>query len=195
PPVVDIGPEGILIDVYEVTIQEEISIPVDLIVLSVGMIPRRDLIDLLAVTRASCGTDGFLREAHLKLNPVEAPTQGIFLAGSVTGPKNIIESIRTGSAAASKAAALLSKGKVKTEPFVATVNDELCSGCRICVGLCPYKAISLKEINGRMIAYVERALCMGCGTCSAACPSGAMQQYSFKDRQVLAQVLALIKGD
>lgn len=195
PPIVDIGPEGVVIYVHEVTIQEQISIPVDAIVLSVGMIPRRDQTDLLAVTRASCGTDGFLREAHLKLNPVEAPTSGIFLAGTVTGPKNIIESIRSGSAAASKAAALLSKGKVKAEPFTAIVNEELCSGCRICIGICPYRAIKLKEISERRIAYVEKALCMGCGTCSAACPSGAMQQYNFRDRQVIAQAIAAIRGE
>ncbi len=194
PPTVDISPEGIVIDVYETTIQEEISIPVDALVLSVGMVPRRDQNELIATTRASCGEDGFIREVHLKLNPVEAPTHGIFLAGAVTGPKNIIESIRAGSAAASKVATLLSEGKVRTEPFTANVNEERCSGCRICVGLCPYKAISLREINDRMVAYVERALCMGCGTCSAACPSGAMQQYGFKDIQIMAQVVAATGG-
>jgi len=193
PPVVDIGPEGLVIEVREVTIQEDISIPVDAIVLSVGMVPRRDVTDLISITRVSCGSEGFLREAHLKLNPVEAPTSGIFLAGAVTGPKNIIESIRAGSASASKVAALLSKGKVKAEPFTAIVNEERCSGCRICIGICPYKAITLREIDGRKVAYVEKALCMGCGTCSAACPSGAMQQYSFKDRQIIEQTIAAIR--
>jgi len=192
PPVVDIGPDGIVIDVREVTIQEYISIPVDAIVLSVGMVPRRDLPDLISITRVGCSTEGFIREAHLKLNPVEAPTPGIFLAGAVTGPKNIIESIRAGSASASKVVALLSKGKVKTEPFTANVNEEKCSGCRVCVGVCPYRAISLREINGRKVAYVEKALCMGCGACSAACPSGAMQQYSFKDIQIIAQTIAAV---
>jgi heterodisulfide reductase subunit A len=193
PPVVDIGPEGLVIEVREVTIQEDISIPVDAIVLSVGMVPRRDITDLISITRVSCGADGFLREAHLKLNPVEAPTSGIFLAGAVTGPKNIVESIRAGSASASKVAALLSKGKVRAEPFTASVNEERCSGCRICIGVCPYKAITLREIDGRKVAYVEKALCMGCGTCSAACPSGAMQQYSFKDRQIIEQTIAAIR--
>lgn len=158
------------------------------------MSPRRDQNELIAVTRASCGEDGFIREVHLKLNPVEAPTHGIFLAGVMTGPKDIIESIRAGSASASKVVTLLSEGKVKAEPFTANVNEEKCSGCRICVGLCPYRAISLREINGRIVAHVEKALCMGCGTCSAACPSGAMQQYGFKDIQIMAQVVAATGG-
>ncbi|MGC8948485.1 MAG: 4Fe-4S binding protein [Thermoprotei archaeon] len=193
-PVVNVGPEGLYIDVKEVTIQENIRIPIDAIVLSVGMIPRRDQSEVLSVTRTSCGPDGFIREAHLKLRPVEAPSSGIYLAGAVTGPKNIIESIRMGSAAASKVTALLSKGKVRTEPLVAKVNEDKCSGCKVCVGVCPYGAISMIDVNGRSIAHVESALCMGCGTCSAACPSGAMQHLGFKDDQIIAQVVAVAGG-
>jgi heterodisulfide reductase subunit A-like polyferredoxin len=71
-----ITPEGLFIEVFEYTIQENIRIPVDAIVLSIGMLPPRDLEELIAVTRVSCGTEGFVREAHLKLAPVEAPTKG-----------------------------------------------------------------------------------------------------------------------
>jgi heterodisulfide reductase subunit A len=190
PPNVVISPEGLFIDLYEYTIQERIRIPVDAVVLSTGMVPRRDLDDVIRVTRVSRGGDGFLREAHLKLAPAESPTKGIFLAGTVTGPKNIMESIRMGSAAAAKAMALLSKGKVIAEPMIANVNEDICSGCAICVGVCPYDAISIKIVDGDRIAHVEEALCMGCGSCAAACPSGAMQQLGFKDRQLRAQVLA-----
>jgi heterodisulfide reductase subunit A len=190
-PKVSITPEGLFIEVFEYTIQENIRIPVDAIVLSIGMLPPRDLEELIAVTRVSCGTEGFVREAHLKLAPVEAPTKGLFLAGCITGPKNILESIRMGSAAAAKAMSLLSKGKLKIEPMIAQVNEEKCSGCAICVGVCPYGAISIKKVNGDRIAYVEKALCMGCGTCNAACPSGAMQHLGFKDIQLLAQTRAV----
>jgi heterodisulfide reductase subunit A len=86
---------------------------------------------------------------------------------------------------------LLSKGKLKIEPMIAQVNEEKCSGCAICVGVCPYGAISIKKVNGDRIAYVEKALCMGCGTCNAACPSGAMQHLGFKDIQLLAQTRAV----
>ncbi|RLG61636.1 disulfide reductase [Candidatus Geothermarchaeota archaeon] len=194
PPKVTITEEGLYIDVYEYTIQDEVRIPTDLVVLSTGMVPRHDLNELIAVTRISCGGDGFLRELHLKLAPVESPTKGVYLAGAVTGPKNIMESIRMGSAAAVKAMTLLSAGKVSIEPLTAVVNEEICSGCGVCVSVCPYEAISIKEMDGDRLAHVEEALCMGCGTCTAACPSGAMQQRGFKDTQIKAQVLAVFGG-
>lgn len=194
PPTVSIGPEGLFVNVYEITLQEEIRIPVDAIVLSVGMVPRRDLPDLITVTRVGCGTDGFIREAHLKLRPVEAPASGIFLAGAVTGPKNIIESIKMGSAAAARVTALLSKGRITVEPLTAASDKDICSGCEVCVGVCPYGAISMTEMDGKRIARVEETLCMGCGACVAACPSGAMQQKGFKDPQIMAQVVASLGG-
>jgi heterodisulfide reductase subunit A-like polyferredoxin len=194
PPTVSVGPEGLFVNVYEITLQEEIRIPVDAIVLSVGMVPRRDLPDLITVTRVGCGTDGFIREAHLKLRPVEAPASGIFLAGAVTGPKNIIESIKMGSAAAARVTALLSKGRITVEPLTAASDKDICSGCEVCVGVCPYGAISMTEMDGKRIARVEETLCMGCGACVAACPSGAMQQKGFKDSQIMAQVVASLGG-
>ena len=193
-PKVVVSSEGLYVDVYEYTLQEWLRIPVDLIVLSIGMIPRRDLDSLIAVTRVSKSGDGFLREAHLKLAPLESPTKGIFLAGTVTGPKNIIESIGMGCGAAAKAMALLSKGKIRIEPLIARVNEDICSGCGICASVCPYDAISIKVIDGDRRAHVEEALCMGCGTCNAACPSGAIQHLGFKDNQIRAQVEALLLG-
>jgi len=129
PPDVILDKEKLFVDVYEYTIQEYLRIPVDLVVLAVGMVPRHDMDELTAVIRASCSGDGFLKELHLKLAPVDSSTKGVFLAGAATGPKNIIESIKMGSAAASKAMSLLSKGKVTAEPTIAHVNEDLCSGC------------------------------------------------------------------
>ncbi len=194
PPTVSIEDGTIFVDLYEPTIQEYIRIPIDGLVLANGMVPRKDIDELTSVVRASCGGDGFLKELHLKLAPVDSPTLGVYLAGAVTGPKNIIESVKMGSAAASKAMALLSKGEVTTEPTIAHVDEEKCSGCAICVSVCPYDALSIKEVDGDRLAHVEEALCMGCGTCAAACPSGAMQHLGFKDNQIEAQILALSGG-
>ncbi|MEM0112429.1 MAG: CoB--CoM heterodisulfide reductase iron-sulfur subunit A family protein [Fervidicoccaceae archaeon] len=191
PPQVQITPEGVFIEVTDYLLQESIRIPVDAVILSTGMIPPRDLGDVIAVTRATCGEEGFLREAHIKLAPVESPTRGIYIAGSVSGPKNIRESIISGSAAAAKAMALISRGEVVAEPMIAKVDEERCSGCGICISACPYNAISIEEKEGDRLARVEDALCMGCGTCASACPSGAMQQLGFKDIQIRAQISAL----
>jgi heterodisulfide reductase subunit A len=77
---------------------------------------------------------------------------------------------------------------VFAEPIIAKVDEDLCSGCLICIGMCPYNAISVKQLNDRRVANVNPVLCMGCGTCAAACPSGAMQQQGFKDKQIFAQI-------
>lgn len=176
----------------EETIQEEVSIPVDLVVLSVGMKPPRDIDRIRTIVKVGCGPEGFLREAHLKLRPVEAATDGVYLAGTVTGPKNITESIDSGSAAASKASTLLVKEEARVEPLVAVVDEERCSGCSICIGICPYNAIRLRIRENARVAEVDSALCKGCGTCVASCPTGAMQQFGFKDAQIECQVLAAL---
>lgn len=193
-PEVITGEDGLMVRVFEDVIQDEILIPVDSVVLSVGMVPRSDMAALRSVTKVGCGPDEFLREAHLKLRPVEAPTDGIYLAGAVTGPRSIIESVMSGSAAAAKAAGLLVKGHVDIEPVIASVDEQACSGCSICVAMCPFGAISLKRDANERVAHVESALCKGCGVCIAACPSGALKEPSYTDPQMKAQVVACLVG-
>lgn len=193
PPEIAVGQDSLNIRVFETVIQDEITIPVDSVVLSVGMVPRSDMANLRSITKVGCGPDEFLREAHLKLRPVEAPTEGIYLAGAVTGPRSIIESVMSGSASAAKAAALLVKGYVDVEPIIASVNADACSGCEICVGMCPFGAISIRKLDTKkMVAQVDSALCKGCGVCVAACPSGALQEPCYTDQQMKAQVVACL---
>jgi heterodisulfide reductase subunit A len=192
-PNVIVNPDGsINVRFFEETIQEEVFLPADLVVLSVGMKPPKDIDKVRATVKVGCGPEGFLREAHLKLRPVEAATDGVYLAGTVTGPKNVIESIESGSAAASKASTLLTKEEVRVEPLIAVVDEERCSGCSICIGVCPYGAIRLKTQEKARVAEVDPALCKGCGACAASCPTGAMQQFGFKDAQLKSQVLAAL---
>jgi heterodisulfide reductase subunit A len=193
PPQVDVNSGGAEVKVYDTTSQENLLLPVDMVVLTNGMGPSESLEKVKSIVKVGCSPEGFIREAHLKLRPVETPSDGIFLAGTVTSPKNIIESITTGGASAAKAAGLISKKQVEVEPIIATVNEDTCSGCAICIATCPYDAISRVEKNGKKQASVDSTLCKSCGTCAAACPSGSMQQYGFKDKQVIAQVVACLE--
>ncbi|WP_066792825.1 CoB--CoM heterodisulfide reductase iron-sulfur subunit A family protein [Caldivirga sp. MU80] len=190
PPKVEVMGDKIMVYVREATINKNIVIPADLVVLFVGMTPS-NAGEIVRIFKLSRTADGFIREAHLKLRPAETPTEGIFLAGAAAGPKGVMESVIHGAAAASKALALLlNKKYILREPLVAKVDEELCSGCLICVGMCPFNAISVKYVGERRVATVNPLLCMGCGTCAAACPSGAMEHNGFKDKQILAQVRA-----
>ena len=177
------------------TYGEETEIPVDLVVLAVGMMPRQidDLVNMFKVSR---GADRFLLEAHPKLRPVEMAVRGIVLAGTAQGPMNIQESLSAASAAAAKAAALLGQGRVELPPFVARVDERLCSGTGACVEACPERgAIAVQTFpeDGRDVkrAVVTPANCTGCGACVGVCPNRAIDVQAWTLAQYEAMVDAL----
>ncbi len=161
-------------------------IPVDMVVLAVGLEPSADADNIRRMFNISCSYEGWFLERHPKLAPVSTFTDGISLAGACQGPKDIPDSVAQAGAAAAEALALIDKGFVELEPNTAFVQDEFCSGCCTCVALCPYSAISFSADNNR--ASVNGALCKGCGTCVAACPSGALQQNLFTDEQIFEEI-------
>jgi heterodisulfide reductase subunit A len=166
-----------------------VQIKADLVVLAVGMVPTAGSHELASKLKASLDANGFFSEAHPKLRPLESPTAGIFLAGAGQSPKDIPETVAQASGAASKALDLLSSPTLEREPTVAHVTGELCSGCAICIPLCPYEALSL---NAYKVAEVSEALCEGCGTCIASCPSGALTLRNLTDEQMLAMIEAVV---
>jgi heterodisulfide reductase subunit A2 len=174
---------------------EEIGVPVDLVVLAVGMMPRQtdDLVSMLKVSR---GADRFLLEAHPKLRPVEMAARGIVLAGTAQGPMNINESLSAASAAAAKVAALLGQGRVELPPFVALVDAGKCDGTGACVRACQEEgAIALQgfEEDGREVrrAVVTPANCTGCGACVGVCPNRAIDVQAWTLAQYEAMVDAI----
>jgi len=69
---------------------------------------------------------------------------------------------------------------------VSFIDPEICAGCKTCISLCPYTAISFDELRG--ISVVNEALCKGCGSCSGFCPSGAAQVRHFNEKQIFAEL-------
>ncbi|MEP0829504.1 MAG: CoB--CoM heterodisulfide reductase iron-sulfur subunit A family protein [bacterium] len=165
-------------------------IPVDMVVLAVGLEPSADADDIRRMFNISCSYEGWFLERHPKLAPVSTFTDGISLAGACQGPKDIPDSVAQAGAAAAEALALIDKGYVELEPNTAFVQEEFCSGCRTCIALCPYSAIGFSADVNR--ASVNGALCKGCGTCVAACPSGALQQNLFTDEQIFEEIRGVL---
>lgn len=167
----------------------------DMVVLSVGLVPRSDNREIIDILKLSQSSDLFYLEAHPKLRPVDTASDGVFLAGVCQGPKDIPDAVAQAKGAASAAMIPMAKGKVKVEAQTSVVNEETCRGCGFCVELCPFSAIELVEINRQgwpvKVARVNEALCKGCGACAAACLSGSIQQRSFKDNQLLPQIKVL----
>jgi heterodisulfide reductase subunit A len=179
--------EGKLIIRVEDTLLAAVRrISVDMAILAVGMEPSIDHNRLAKTFNISCSQDTFFLERHPKLAPVSSFSDGIFLAGTCQGPKDIPDTVAQAGAAAAEALALADMGKVELEPITAVIDDKLCSGCQICVGLCPFTAITHEKDKG--ISVINDALCKGCGTCVAACPSGASYQKHFRDEQIFAEI-------
>ena len=165
-------------------------IPVDMVVLALAMEAKPEAKDLSHLFSCSVGRDGFFIEKHPKLAPVSTAAEGIFIAGACQGPKDIPDTVAQAGAAASQALSLIQRGEVETEAITAVIEEDLCSGCQICVGLCPYTAISYDKDKNR--SAINDALCKGCGTCVAACPSSAAYQKHFRDQQIFAEIEGIL---
>jgi len=167
------------------------KIPVDMLVLSIGLEAQPDAQDVRRLFNLSCSTEGFFLERHPKLAPVSTFTDGIFVAGCCQGPKDIPDTVAQAGAAAAEALALICAGHVELEPYTAYVNKELCSGCKTCISVCPYQAISFDAETAK--SEVNEVLCKGCGTCVATCPSGAAGQNLFEDEEIFDEIEALLR--
>jgi len=179
--------EGKLIVICEDTlIRRKQRLPVDMVILSCALEPRADADGIAKTFSISRKADGFFLEKHPKLDPVATMTDGIFIAGCCQSPKDIPDTVAQASAAAARALAMISKGKVEIEAATAVIDEELCSGCRICNNLCPYSAISFDE--EKKVSRVNEALCKGCGVCVAACPSGAIAGRHFTTEEIMAEI-------
>ncbi len=186
------GPGGgkLIIQTEDTLAGRQRRIPVDMVILSAGLEPRRDAEEVAHTFGISCSANGWFIEKHPKLDPISTMTEGIFIAGAAQGPKDIPASVSQGAAAAARVLNRIGSGEIALEPVRATVDAERCSGCRICNDLCPFGAISFLEEQG--VTEINHALCQGCGTCVAACPAGAISGTVFSNEQVMSQIEGLL---
>jgi heterodisulfide reductase subunit A len=193
-----------IVSVYDVIFNDEIQIKPDLVVLSPAMLPAEENERLSKMFMIPLKNGFFLEEQErpkLVLTPVDTVNEGVFVCGSAVYPAMVDEAIAMSSAAASRACVLLAKNFIETPGIVSIVDEAICSGCGVCVELCPVEAIELVEEPVSAVTFgvmtvlsgkkkVARVVegCIGCGSCASYCPSGAMSLQNFKDQQVFAQL-------
>jgi len=178
----------------ENTLQKDLyRINAGMVILSIGIEPRRDSDVIQRLFTLSRTSDGFFMEAHPKLRPVDAPTGGVFLAGCSESPKDIKDSVTQASAAAARASILMAKGKVTVEALTPQIDADLCTACGLCARVCPYNAIVVEK-EAKTSEVIEAA-CAGCGTCGAECPFNAITMRHFTDAQIYAQIDAATERD
>jgi heterodisulfide reductase subunit A len=185
------GEEGkLIVQVEDTLIGKQRRIPVDMVILMVAMEPQDDAVEVSHRFGIGCSTAGFFTERHPKLDPVATMSDGVFIAGACQGPKDIPTAVAQGAAAAARVLTLIGRGQIEIEPIRARIDEERCSGCRICNNLCPYGAIDF--IEDLVVSRVNPALCKGCGTCVAACPSQVIEGQHYTFDSLMSQIEGIL---
>ncbi len=167
---------------------ELLEIEADTVVLSAGFVADYQTFDKLNI---KLNGDFPVLFENASLGNSELP-RGIFTAGSATFPGDVRDSLIDARKTVFSVISLLRKNRIETKHPNAVINEDLCSLCRMCIGTCPYNAISITDEKIK----VNEELCMGCGICSITCPVYASQLEGFNPQGLSNQIRALVKkGD
>ena len=182
------GKGWLRVTVTDPVLGQRLAIDADILTLSAAVIPPAGNEEISKLFKVPLNPDGFFQEAHVKLRPVDFPTEGIFLCGTAHYPKHLSEAISQAYGAAGRAANVLSQDSITASGSVAEVNEGKCIGCGACALACAYGAIELYETRQGKKAKVNPFLCKGDGLCNAKCPTGAISLKHYTDEEINRQI-------
>ncbi len=191
-PVEEGGRKVLRVGVYDPILGKDIAIDADILGLAAAVVPSPESQKIANLFKVPLGPDGFFKEAHVKLRPVDFATDGVFLCGIAHYPKHIEESINQAYGAAGRVLTLLSHDIVTVSGAVCTVDEKRCMGCGACAEACTYGAIRLEEKRKREKAVVNPVLCKGCGLCNAVCPTAAISLKHYNNEEVISEIDAAV---
>jgi len=195
PPVVNVveknGKSILKIVVTDETLNRKVAIDADVLALAAAVVPSSATKEIANLFKVTLSPDGFYKEAHVKLRPVEFATDGVYLCGMAHYPKFIQESINQAYGAAGRVLTLLSHDSVVASGSVCVVDEKKCMGCGACVAVCTYGALQLQDTKQGKKVVVNPVLCKGDGLCNAKCPTRAITLKHYTDDQIVSEIDAL----
>ncbi|MGD0742822.1 MAG: FAD-dependent oxidoreductase [Acidimicrobiales bacterium] len=174
----------------------------DLVVLSTGFVPAGDTGRIAGVLGARLDEAGFVAVLDAKNRASETSAEGVFVAGSASGPKSLVECSTGASATAGQVHSYLTSAG-RRGGAAPRIDESRCVGCDVCTGACPFGATSLiprpdgPRPDGlrpdALLAVIDSRLCRSCGICAAHCPELAIA-HRLDDATLLGQVRTLVEG-
>ena len=183
------------VSVNDPVLGKNLAIDADALVLAAAVLPSAETGDIAGLFKVTLSPDGFFKEAHVKLRPVEFGTDGVYLCGMAHYPKYIPETINQAYGAAGRALTLLSHDTVTASGSVCAVDEDRCISCGACITACTYAAIEFGETPQGRKAVVNPVLCKGDGLCNTKCPTGAIYLKHYTDEELLTQIDAAVRDD
>jgi len=200
PPVVEPGKAEDGRDVLKVTatdyiLNKKLELDADIIALAAAVVPSAATREVASQFKVTLSPDGFFKEAHVKLRPVEFAADGVYLCGLAHYPKFIQETISQAYGAAGRVLTLLSNDIVVASGSVCQVVESKCMGCGACADACTYAALTIRDTKQGKKVEVNPVLCKGCGLCNSKCPTGAISLKHFTDEEIVSEIDAMVPDE
>ena len=180
--------DRVTVTAFDFPANRPVTVRADVLALSTGLRPHPSTEEVGRRYKLTCNPDGYFLEAHVKLRPVDFPSEGLFVAGLAHAPKNLDETVSQALAASGRAGVLLSHDRLSVSGIISKHNRDICMSCLACFRVCPFDSPFIDE-EGR-ISHNE-VKCMGCGICAGVCPAKAFQVNNFRDDQIIAMIDAI----
>ncbi len=184
----DDGRPVLKVEVTDFVLGKKLILDADIVALAAAVVPSAATKEVAGLFKVTLNPDGFFKEAHVKLRPVEFGTDGVYLCGLAHYPKFMQETINQAYGAAGRVMTLLSRDVVVASGSVCEVDENKCISCGACMTACTYGAIEFLETPRGRKARVNPVLCKGDGVCNTVCATNAIQLKHYTDEEILSEI-------
>jgi heterodisulfide reductase subunit A len=191
-PSVELVGNKMRVKTWDYMLNRELVLDTDWLVLSTGLRPQPTADKVGEMYKVTRNTDGYYLEAHVKLRPVDSPSEGLFITGLCHAPKNLDETVSQALATACRAGVILSHESLAVSGILAKHKREFCTSCLSCLRVCPFGSPYIAK-DGK-VSHNE-VKCTGCGICAGICPAKAFQVNNFSDDQIIAMIDAAVDSE